>query len=271
MTEHEYDAAEGVRRSALWRMHESPEKYRWFLDHPEPETPALTFGSAAHKMLLEPDGFYDEFAIAPDVDRRTKAGREEYERFVKDALGKDIITVDEFNQIVDMTNKVKSIPYVQKLLAGQHETPLFWTDEDTGERCKVKLDMLADVDGVLTVADYKTANSAETNVFVNKMYQLGYHLQAFMYTEAVMKCMGLDERPDFIFVVQEKKPPFACNVIQVTDDVMLAGMDTFRELIGMLHQCKSMDYWPGYNGMFDEPNETFLPGWMSLGKDDEGD
>lgn len=269
MTEQEYDAAEGVRRSALWRMHESPEKYKWFLDHPESETPALIFGSAAHKLLLEPDGFYDEFAIAPDVDRRTKAGREEYERFVKDALGKDIITVDEFNQIVDMTNKVKSIPYVRKLLAGQHETPLFWTDEDTGERCKVKLDMLADVDGVLTVADYKTANSAETSIFVHKAFQLGYALQAFMYTEAVMVNMGLTERPDFVFVVQEKKPPYSVNYIQASDEFILHGMDTFRELIGTLKRCKEMDYWPGYNGMFDEPNETFLPGYISLGDDEE--
>lgn len=40
MTEKEYNEAQGIRRSVLWRMHESPEKYKWFLEHPEPETPA---------------------------------------------------------------------------------------------------------------------------------------------------------------------------------------------------------------------------------------
>ena len=75
MTEKEYNEALGVRRSDLWRMHESPEKYLWFLEHPEPDTPALIFGSLAHKALLEPDGLPDEFAVAPSVDRRTNEGK----------------------------------------------------------------------------------------------------------------------------------------------------------------------------------------------------
>ena len=269
MTEQEYNAADGIRRSALWRMHESPEKYKWFLEHPEPSTPALVFGSAAHKMLLEPESFSTEFVIAPDCDRRTKAGKERYERFVAELGDRTIISQDDFDTIRDITDKARSVPYVQKLLAGEHEVPFFWTDEDTGERCKVRLDILADMDGTLTVADYKTANSAETNVFVNKMYQLGYHLQAFMYTEAVMKCLNLTERPDFVFIAQEKKPPFALNYILVTEDVMLAGMDAFREYIGLVHECKATGYWPGYNGIFNEPNETFLPGWMSLGDEED--
>ena len=32
MTESEYNSIEAVRRSDLWRMHESPEKYLWFLE-----------------------------------------------------------------------------------------------------------------------------------------------------------------------------------------------------------------------------------------------
>ena len=270
MTEQEYNAADGIRRSALWRMHESPEKYKWFLEHPEPATPALVFGSAAHKMLLEPESFSSEFVIAPDCDKRTKAGKERYERFVAELGDRTIISQDDFDTIRDMTDKARSVPYVQKLLAGEHEVPFFWTDEDTGERCKVRLDILADMDGTLTVADYKTAADARTDAFIHSMFKLGYTLQAFMYTEAVMKCMGLDERPDFVFVVQEKKPPFAINAIQVTDDVMVAGMDAFREYIGLVHECKETGYFWGYNGPFGEPNETYLPGYVNIGdeKDD---
>lgn len=268
MTEREYNAAEGVRRSDLWRIGESPERYKWFLDHPEPETPALVFGAAAHKLILEPDGFDEEYIVAPNVDRRTKAGKEEWERFTARVEGKQIITTDDYLTICDMADKIKTVPYAAKLLKGEHEIAFFWTDADTGEKCKVKLDCLTDVDGKLTVVDYKTAASAKTEVFNSKIFILGYHLQAFMYTEAIMQETGATERPDFIFIVQEKKAPYSVNLIRVTDDVMTAGMDVFREYIGILHQCKETGYWYGYTGPFGEPNEAFLPGWMSLGEEE---
>lgn len=269
MTEAEYNAAEGVRRSALWRMNESPEKYMWYLEHPDSPTPAMAFGAAAHKMLLEPHDMDSEFVIAPDCDRRTKYGREKYADFLAGLDGRTPISPDDAVQIVEMTIKARALPYVAKLLRGQHEVPFFWTDADTGEKCKVRLDILADMDGVLTVADYKTANDARTEPFVHSMFRLGYHLQAYMYTEAVMRNMGLTERPDFVFIVQEKKPPYAVNYINVTEDVMLAGQDAFRELIGTLHKCRETGFWYGYTGPFDEPNDAFLPGWMSMGDEEE--
>lgn len=268
MTEKEYNEAPGVRRSALWRMHESPEKYKWFLEHPEPPTPALTFGSAVHKLLLEPVDFGDEYAVAPPVDRRTKAGKETWEEFCRLAGDKTIITQDDFDTMAAMVEKAQSVPFVRELLKGEHEVPLFWTDEDTGLECKAKLDILADVNGRKVIADYKSAANAKTEVFNSKIFSLGYHLQAYMYTEGAMKALGLTERPDFIFITQEKSAPYAVNLIEVTEDVMLAGMDCFREYIGLVRQCSETGYWFGYNGIYGEPNEAFLPGWMQIGEDE---
>lgn len=270
MTEKEYNEAEGTRRSELWRISESPEKYKWFLEHPVEPTPALTFGQAAHKYILEPDSFDDEFAVAPNVDKRTKAGKDEWAEFCAKNEGKTIISPDDFIQIQEMTEVLKNHPIAYQLLMqdGESEVPLFWTDEDTGERCKVKLDRLKGPGGAVVV-DYKTAASAQTDKFNADIYRYGYHLQAAMYTEAVMKARGIENRPDFIFVVQEKKAPYSVNVIQVTEDVMLNGYDKFRELIGILHECKELDNWYGYNGPFNTINEAYLPGWLTMGDEDE--
>lgn len=269
MTEQEYNNAPGIRRSALWRMHESPEKYKWFLDHPEPQTPALTFGSAVHKLLLEPTGFEDEYAVAPPVDRRTKAGKETWEQFCAGAGGKTVITQDDFDTMCAMVEKANSVPYVRELLKGEHEVPLFWTDDDTGERCKVKLDIMTEMDGRTVIADYKSCANAKTDIFNSKIFSLGYHLQAYMYTEGAIQALGLTERPDFIFIAQEKTAPYAVNLIEVNEDVMMAGMDCFREYIGTVHQCKEAGYWYGFNGLYGEPNEAYLPGWMQLGGEEE--
>lgn len=268
MTEKEYNAAPGVRRSALWRMHESPEKYKWFLDHPESATPALIFGSAVHKLLLEPLDFEAEYTVAPPVDRRTKAGKEAWEQFVAGIGEKTVITQDDFDTMCCMVEKAQSVPFVKKLLEGKHEVPLFWTDEDTGLECKAKLDILTEIDGRMTIVDYKSTANAKTEIFNNKMFTLGYHLQSYMYTEGAMKALVLAERPDFIFIAQEKTAPYAVNLIEVTEDVLLAGMDCFREYMGTLKQCMETGYYWGYNGLFGEPNETFLPGWMQMGEEE---
>ena len=44
MTEKEYNEHPGVRRSDLWKISESPEKYLWAIQHPVGQSPALVFG-----------------------------------------------------------------------------------------------------------------------------------------------------------------------------------------------------------------------------------
>ena len=269
MTEQEYNQAEGIRRSDLWRMHESPEKFKWFLEHPPEPTPALVFGTAVHKLLLEPDGFDGEFAVAPDVDRRTKAGREEWERFVSASEGKTVISADDAKTAADMVAKAMTMPMVRTLLAGKHEQAFFFTDEDTKLTCKVRVDILSEIDGKVVIADYKTAANARTDIFNQSVFKHGYFLQSYMYSEAVMKNLKLPYRPDFYFIAQEKHAPYSVNVVQVTEDVMLAGMDCFRELMGTLALCRQTGYWYGYNGLYGEPNEAYLSGWMELGDEEE--
>lgn len=267
MSESEYNALDAVRRSDLWKIKDSPEKYLYALKNPEEPTPALTFGQAAHKLLLEPESFFDDFAVAPAIDRRTKAGKEEYERFMAEHQGKTIITDETYATIFDMTSRALGVPMVAKLLDGEHERAFLWTDPDTGIVCKTRLDCLSKPDGVLTVVDYKTVADARTSAFNRDIFKYGYHLQAYMYTESVMQTNGMTERPDFVFIAQEKKPPYSINVVRVNEDVMMAGMDAFRECLGTLKECTETGYFWGYNGRFGEMNETELPGWMESGMD----
>lgn len=264
MTEQEYNLAEGVRRSDLWRMEESAEKYKYFLDHPIEPTEMMIFGAAAHKYVLEQDEWHDEYAIAPVIDKRTKEGKAVWEEFKAENEGKTIISEDNYQTMSDMAEQLRKSTLISTLLYedGDTETPFFWNDPETGELCKVKLDrLIKGIDGRYYVVDYKTTVSAQTDKFNHSIWTYGYHLQAAMYTEAVMNCLGLDYRPGFIFVAQEKKAPYSTNVIQVTEEVMNAGINKYHELLGKLHECKELDIWPGFNGIDDTMNETTLPGW----------
>lgn len=272
MSEHDYRSHPAISRSELWKMNESPEKFKWFKDHPLEPTPALLFGQVTHKLLLQPESFDAEFVIAPVVDRRSKLGKEIYDTFVSAAGDRTIISADDYHKAMDMVTAVRLSPLANKLLAGAKEVPFFWTDETTGEDCKCRVDCLTEIDGQYYIVDYKTTGNAQTDIFSNKdVWRYGYAFQAAMYSEGVMHGLDLTERPQFVFIVQEKTAPFAVNVIAVPDDVMLAGLDKYRELLGKYHECRILDAWYGYNGVFNEMNEVLLPGWMSLGveEDDE--
>ena len=266
MTEQEYNMAEGVRRSDLWRMADSPEKFKYFLDHPVEQTPAMFFGSACHKMVLEPETMGMEYAVAPVCDRRTKEGKLIYETFMADNQGKAIISPDDAKVMADMEEQVRHCPLANDLLHcdGQTEVPLFWEDPDTGEKCKAKLDrLIRDDDGRYMIVDYKTAASCETGKFNSEIFKLGYHFQAGFYASGLRMVMGLDYYPRFILIAQEKKPPYAVNVIELTEEVIGVGVAKYHELLDKYHACKMVDMWPGYvDG--DMPNEAYIPGWMEF-------
>lgn len=239
-----YDNMPGIRRSDLWLMNRSPMHFRAAMDGPRESTPALTFGAAAHKYILEKDSFRDEFAIAPKTDRRTKQGKEEYAAFLEGLGGRAVISDEEYGQILGMERALDAHPDARRYLGGEHEKVFAWTDMPTGEACKCKVDSIGTVDGVLTVTDYKTTDSCEDGHFERSCRKYGYGFQAGMYSDGVF--MNELVRPRFVFVAQEKKPPYAVRVYVCGEGFVQQGYDKFRELIGLYHMCKESGAWPGY-------------------------
>lgn len=261
MTEREYRSHPAISRSQLWRIRESPEKFRYYEDNPQPQTPALLFGQVVHKLLLQPEDFGSEFAVLPDIDRRTKDGKAAYSDFLAASEGKSIVTLEQYETAVQMTNKALSEPFVAKLLNGQREVPFFWTDEMTREDCKVRLDCLSEIGSNLIVVDYKSCNDASTDGFMRDAVRYGYHFQSAMYSEGVEKNTG--RKPLFVFIAQEKAEPYSLNVLQADEAFVQYGYDTFRELIGIYHDCRTSGNWWGYLGKTGIINNLSLPAWLA--------
>lgn len=261
MNEREYRQTEGITRTELWRIKESPEKFKWSQEHPEEPTPALIFGAVVHKLLLEPETFDEEYAVAPEVDRRTKDGKESYSKFLTESAGKTVISQADYDKAVAMVRAAYNAPYVSKLLEGEHEKPFYWEDDLTGEKCKCRLDCLTYVDDKPVIVDYKTTADASTETFIRTAINYGYDFQAGMYCEGVGKVTG--QKPIFVFIVQEKAAPYAVNVLQADDLMVKRGYDIFRELIGIYHDCKDSDNWYGYLGKFNMINNLALPAWLA--------
>ena len=161
----EYRSHPAISKSDLFKITKSPLHFKWAMENIEDKTPALVFGSACHKYVLEKEDFDKEFAVMPDINRRTKAGREEYEAFLAVNDGKDVISPDDFEKIVTMAAVVHENKFADRLLQGEHEISFFWTDESTGEECKCRPDDIVVIGDQHILVDYKTTDNAETEAF----------------------------------------------------------------------------------------------------------
>lgn len=264
MTERDYRASPGISRSELWRLNPrtggTPEKFLYAKDNPEPPTPAMVFGTLAHLALLEPSSFVEKFTFAPEgIDRRTKAGKAAWAEFEENIGGRTVVKLDDWTTACLMADKVNEIDLARKLLCGDHERVFRWTDEMTGEECKIRVDSIRMVGGVPVIVDYKTTTDASFDAFSRKCVNMGYDFQAGMYTEGVEIASGM--KPRFVFIVQETEPPFAVNILEADEDFIQRGRDLFRELLGIYHECKTTNNWYGYLGPDAVIGRLSLPPW----------
>ena len=261
MTEQEYNKAPGIRRSMLWEIRRSPAHLKWRMDNPPEATPALIFGQALHAALLTPEDYGMQFAVMPNADRRTKAGREAWEAAAAEANGRTQIAFDWAEQIAGMVQAVRDNPMAARLLDGPHETSYFWADTLTGEACKCRTDAETDIGDMHLIVDVKTCQDASTDAFMRDALHYGYDVQAAMYTDGYKAVTGREAT--FVFIAVEKNPPYAVNILQADTLFMQHGQDRYRHLLGLYHECRQRNQWPGYTGFDGDIASLGLPAWLA--------
>lgn len=255
MTEQEYRAAPGVNKSTLWNMRKSPAHYKFYLDHPQEDTVAMKIGRAVHSAILTPTIYKRDFAILPEgIDRRTKAGKEQYEEFTASAEGKEILTAQDAEMIKHIAKAIRSNKSAIELLKKtKREKPFFWTD-DNNIPCKCRMDAVA----TGRIIDIKTAQDADTDVFIRDSLKYGYHVQAAHYIDAYYKKIG-SKTPEWYFIVVEKTEPYCVNILKADIGFLDYGFIVRQELLNKLIKCKTENNYPDYG-----VNELCLPGWAEV-------
>jgi hypothetical protein len=61
----------------------------------------------------------------------------------------------------------------------------------------------------------------------------------------------------FVFIVQQKDPPFLVSVCQLEPEDIELGRNQNRRAVEIYAACKESGVWPGYDGIATCP----LPGW----------
>ena len=259
LTNAEYHASPEISKSGLDLVHRSPLHFWNRYLNPdriiEPPTEAMVLGSALHTRVLEPHLFADEYAVAPEgIDRRTKEGKLRWADFEQEAAGKILLKADDATRIDAMAEAVRQHRAAKFLLTmpGKAEQSYFWTDDATGEKCKCRPDWHS-ADGKIIV-DVKTTEDGSPGKFLrSSVLGFRYHVQAAFYMQ------GLPDAEVFLFVVVEKKPPFAVAVYSLPPKLIERGLEEAQADLHLIASCRAASMWPSYS---DEIEELPLPRWL---------
>ena len=259
---------EAISKSRLANMSVCPAYFKWCEDNPTEPSDDMVLGSAFHKIVLEPETFYDEFAVMPNVDRRTTQGKMKYAEFIIEADGKTVITQEQYDTICGMRYSIMSNPYARKLINGNIEKSMYWTDELTKVNCKCRPDVWRKVADRVVITDLKSTKSVIPNEFARDCVKYHYDLQTAMYRDGVSKVLGVPkENIDFVFIAVEKKPPYLLNIMQADTYVIQKGEADFREHIGTYAECVQTQNWYGLNGRDNIINNLSLPSYLLKDKE----
>lgn len=259
---------EAISKSRLANMSVCPAYFKWCEDNPTPPSEDMVLGSAFHKIVLEPETFYDEFAVMPNVDRRTTQGKMKYAEFIIEADGKTVITQEQYDTICGMRDSIMSNPYARKLINGNIEQSMYWTDDLTKVECKCRPDVWRKVADRVVITDLKSAKSVMPNDFMRDCVKYHYDLQTAMYREGASKVLGVPkDNIDFVFIAVEKKPPYLLNIMQADTYVIQKGEADFREFIGTYAECKADGVYYGLNGKNGIINTLSLPEYLLKNKE----
>ena len=164
--------------SSLKEFAKSPAHYVEYLRKERKPSPAMLFGSLVHCLLLQPNEVSNQFAVMPNVDKRTKEGKAAYETFLLTADGKEVVTQEQYNEADNLVNKVISEPHIANAIQGCNTFEKEWRAEINGLPFRGFFDGEAD-DYILEV---KTANDASPKTIINDFYNRQYHIQAGLYS-----------------------------------------------------------------------------------------
>lgn len=237
----EYFARPEISNSFLSLVRKAPALAKAYLDgtYRREETPSMRLGTLVHTLVLEPDTFGSRYAVAPECDRRTKAGKEEFERFTAEAAGREIIPREMHEQAAAMAAAIRSHNMARALLvAGDAEVSVF---ADLNEMaCKSRIDFVRE-GGILV--DLKTTADASPEAFARSCANFGYHRQAAMYRD-IARTAGIAHE-DFVFVCVEQKPPYLVACYQLNAEAEEQGRREYRHALDIWRRCVETGEYPG--------------------------
>lgn len=189
---------------------------------PKEVTPAMELGTYIHLRALEPERYRSLLAepfpaVAPDGKKWLRRQGSDHEKWWAEEEakreGKIALEQCELDRIEAIAVALYSRPWSKNLLRcdGQPEFSIFWTDDETGLPCKIRVDWFARL-----CLDLKTTGDPSPASFAKTAVRLGYHRKKAHYLAGLA---AFNKRRTYLLhVVISTEPPYAAGAYDLRDN-----------------------------------------------------
>lgn len=222
---------------------------------------AMDMGTAVHQLLLKDD----RIEVADFKDYRSKEAQ-----LWRDTMrvgGRIPMLTHQWDRALSVADAVRDamrgLDKPTPFTAGTPEATLTWQENDAWLRAR--LDWLRD--DLTVIDDLKvTSRTADPRVWEKQLWSMGYDVQAALYVRAVEHVHGAT--PRFRWVVAETTPPYACSVVELSEQAMFAAQMKVETALSVWRQCLARNDWPAYDTSVYVAD---VPGWQRPREDAWGE
>lgn len=243
-----------VSKSMLWTFRKRVSAYHreYVLGEKPPRkaTEEMSIGDLAHAAILEPHRLetdyvaYPASVLAKNGAASTTAAKEFRE--ANELAGRTVLKQQQFDTVATVVESVRAAVGDWFKVPAKVEHAIYWTDPETGIRCKCRPDWFLPAEAPF-VLDPKTTGDVTPDAFRHSCEKWGYWLQDDHYSDGVEALTG--HRPMFLFVVVETEWPWQCAVYELSAADKAKARDARRDVLNDLMTRRINgnwnDHWQG--------------------------
>lgn len=242
-----YHSCAGVSKSGVMLINRSPAHFMASKQGPKKyPTPMMAMGSLIHTLALEPEKFTAEYIVAPEISRRSNAGKDAWNRFQEEAGDRQIISQEQLDEAHKAFAAIRTHQFAGPALSGgKAEQSYFWTDALSGVLAKCRPDYVRELSSGHVLLDLKTTDDASPEAFSRACANFGYHVSAAMSMDGYEAVTGI--RPlAYKFVVVERSAPYGIAVYELEQRAIQKGRYIYQDALCVYRECSETGEWFGY-------------------------
>lgn len=238
-------------RSRLRLMKQSPAHFH--ANVPATATPDMIMGDAVHAAMLEPERFLRDYLLEPNFgNHAANPGRQLIKEW-RDAHidgRKLLVPKAKAAHVLEIAQTMREHPNVEPIIngGGLVESSVCWTDPETGEAMRARIDLVNEIAAGTMLYDIKKVQDSSPEGFGRQVVHDLLYLQGAMYCEGYSRATGV-ETCGITFIAFEESRPHAVGLHELSADYLELGSKLYHTLLDELARCRAADRWPDYAAM----------------------
>lgn len=260
---HSSTLAPAVQRSLItFLLETSPAHAKCMIDgtYKKTVTPAMQIGTLVDRALLEPERFghgISHWLKPAGLKLTTKDGKAWKEihpgpdeegglpYLAEDTESETEVSLLDIKGMMESVMRHRIARHVVEKSVKQESAFCFHPPTQILRKCRPDMRMTDD-NGRVSLFDLKTTflGGGAALEWSRHAAEMWYFVQDAWYTDVYLDLLG--EAPFFVFVVVERKPPYAVCTRQIDVKAKEAGRRMYKEALELLARCRDANDWPAY-------------------------